>query len=169
MVLYFGYGSNMSKKVLEGVRNIHPKRSQSAILKSYKIIINMPGPNFIEPGFANILPMKGKNVEGVLHEISETDLARIVASEGEDYKLVKVKIKFFGKLVEAQTLVFKSSLQTDLPTSKRYKKILINAALDNALSEEYVNELRDKQAVYYPLLSEYYAVMVYFWVKKRAN
>ena len=56
MVFYFSYGSNMSKGVMENVRNIHPLRSQKSTLLNYKIIMNIPGPNFIEPGFANISP-----------------------------------------------------------------------------------------------------------------
>ena len=46
MVFYFSYGSNMSKRVMENVRNIHPLRSQKNTLLNYKIIMNMPGPNF---------------------------------------------------------------------------------------------------------------------------
>ena len=47
---------------MEVVRNIHPLRSQKSTLLNYKIIMNMPGPNFIEPGFANITPLIGFKV-----------------------------------------------------------------------------------------------------------
>ncbi|MGB0635309.1 MAG: gamma-glutamylcyclotransferase family protein [Paracoccaceae bacterium] len=155
LAFYFGYGSNMSKKVMENVRNIHPKQSQSTILKNYKIIMNMPGPNFVEPGFANIIPSKGDRVEGVLHEISDLELDRIIASEGTDYELIKVKIRFFNSQIIAKTLIYKTDINYDLPTSKRYKKILVRAARDNELSPSYITELKNKKSVYYPVYQNF--------------
>ena len=169
MAFYFGYGSNMSKKIMEDVRNIHPKRSQSTKLENYKIIMNMPGPNFVEPGFANITPYKGKSVEGVLHEITDLELKRIIASEGENYELVDIKVPFFNSFVTAKTLIYKTVITSDLPTSKRYQRILIKAAECNKLSERYITELKNKKSVYYPFLSEFFAVRVYLWVKSRAR
>lgn len=169
MAFYFGYGSNMSKKIMEDVRNIHPKRSQSTKLENYKIIMNMPGPNFVEPGFANITPCKEKSVEGVLHEITDLELKRIIASEGENYELVDIKVPFFKNVVTAKTLIYKTDITSDLLISKRYQRILIKAAEDNKLSERYIRELKSKKAVYYPILSEFYAVRVYLWVKSRAR
>ena len=159
----------MSKKIMEDVRNIHPKRSQSTKLENYKIIMNMPGPNFVEPGFANITPYKGKSVEGVLHEITDLELKRIIASEGENYELVDIKVPFFNNVVTAKTLIYKTDITSDLLISKRYQRILIKAAEDNKLSERYIRELKSKKAVYYPILSEFYAVRVYLWVKSRAR
>ena len=45
--------------------------------------MNLKGPNFFEPAFANICFEKDAKVEGVVHELTETDFDRIVASEGE--------------------------------------------------------------------------------------
>ena len=169
MVFYFSYGSNMSKRVMKNVRNIHPLRSQKNTLLNYKIIMNMPGPNFIEPGFANISPSIGFKVEGMVHEISDDDLKRIIASEGEDYALIEVIMKFFNQIVMVKTLLYKPEIKTDLPISSRYKKILISAAFENTLSSTYNNELKAKKSVYYPVLSEYLALRVYFWVKSRTK
>lgn len=169
MAFYFGYGSNMSKRILKDVRSVHPSRSQSITLKDYKIIMNMPGPNFVEPSFANIIPSKGDSVEGVLHEITDIELKRIIASEGTNYELIKIKVRFFNNDVIAKTLMYKTDINFDLPTSKRYKKILIKAAKENQLSESYVTELKNKKSVYYPFLSEFFAIRVYLWVKSRAR
>ena len=169
MAFYFSYGSNMSKRVLEVVRNIHPLRSQKSTLLNYKIIMNMPGPNFIEPGFANISPSIGFKVEGMVHEISDNDLKRIITSEGEDYALIEVKMKFYNQIVKVKSLLYKTDIKIDLPISSRYKKILISAAFENTLSSTYINELKAKKSVYYPVLSEYLALRVYFWVKSRAK
>ena len=169
MAFYFSYGSNMSKRVMEVVRNIHPLRSQKSTLLNYKIIMNMPGPNFIEPGFANITPLIGFKVEGMVHEISDEELKRIIASEGEDYALIEVKMKFFNQTVIVNTLIYKTDIKIDLPISSRYKNILTSAAFENSLSSKYIDELEAKKSVYYPVLSEYSVLRVYFWVKSRAK
>ena len=131
--------------------------------------MNMPGPNFIEPGFANISPSIGFKVEGMVHEISDNDLKRMITSEGEDYALIKVKMKFYNQIVRVKSLLYKTDIKIDLPISSRYKKILISAAFENTLSSTYINELKAKKSVYYPVLSKYLALRVYFWVKSRAK
>ena len=71
MAHYFGYGSNMSRSFIENVRGISPKKSVLGCLENYSLIMNLKGPNFVEPSFANIRYEKGKIVEGILHEISD--------------------------------------------------------------------------------------------------
>ena len=131
--------------------------------------MNLKGPNFIEPAFANICFEKDAKVEGVVHELAETDLDRIVASEGETYELVEAPVTVRGKIVLAKTLRSKESTPEELPASRRYMEILIAAAINNKLSSEYVKFLKSKKSVYYPVLSEIFAVRVYFWVKVRAR
>ena len=128
----------MSKRVMENVRKIHPLRSQKSTLLNYKIIMNMPGPNFIEPGFANISPSIGFKVEEMVHEISDDDLKRIIASEGEDYALIEVIMKFFNQIVMVKTLLYETDIKIDLPISSRYKKILISTDFENTLSSTYI-------------------------------
>ena len=57
-VYYFGYGANMSKEYLENRRRVFPSEIHTGVLKDYKLIMNMEGPNFIEPSFANIIVWK---------------------------------------------------------------------------------------------------------------
>jgi len=128
----------MSKRVMENVRKIHPLRSQKSTLLNYKIIMNMPGPNFIESGFPNISPSFGFKVEEMVHEISDDDLKRIIASEGEDYALTEVKMKFFNQIVMVKTLLYETDIKIDLPISSRYKKILISTDFENTLSSTYI-------------------------------
>ena len=131
--------------------------------------MNLKGPNFIEPAFANICFEKDAKVEGVVHELAETDLDRIVASEGETYELVEAPVTVRGKIVLAKTLRSKESTPEELPASRRYMEILIAAAINNKLSSEYVKFLKSKKSVYYPVLSEIFAIRVYLWVKVRAR
>ena len=131
--------------------------------------MNLKGPNFIEPAFANICFEKGARVEGVVHKLAETDLNRIVASEGETYELIETPVTVKNKTVLAKTLRSKESTPEELPASRRYMKILIAAAIKNKLSSDYVKFLKTKKSVYYPVLSEIFALRVYLWVKIRAR
>ena len=159
----------MSKRYLEKVRNISPKSSHKGYMVNFKLVMNLKGPNFIEPAFANICFEKGARVEGVVHELAEKDLDRIVASEGETYELVEAPVTVRNKTVLAKTLRSKESTPEELPASKRYMKILIAAAIKNQLSSDYVKFLKTKKSVYYPVLSEIFALRVYLWVKVRAR
>ncbi|MDE2694079.1 MAG: gamma-glutamylcyclotransferase [Paracoccaceae bacterium] len=167
-VKYFSYGSNMSASYLKKIRNVKTSLSQVAKLKDYQFVMNMPGPNFIEPGFGNITEKKGFYVEGMLHEISDDDFRRIVASEGEDYMVADISLETDSGLQLSKTLIYKSDVK-ELKTSRRYLKLIVNAARENKLSIEYINELSQIRSVYYPVLSEYYSIVVYFWVKSRAR
>ena len=169
MAYYFSYGANMSKRYLEKVRNISPKSSHSGYMLNYKMVVNLKGPNFIEPAFANICFEKDARVEGVIHELTATDLDRIVASEGETYELVEAPVTFRNQTIPAKTLRCKESAPKELPASRRYMKILIAAAIENKLSSDYVKFLKSKKSVYYPVLSEIFAIRVYLWVKVRAK
>jgi len=169
LAYYFSYGANMSKRYLEKVRNISPESSYTGYMLNYKMVMNLKGPNFIEPAFANICFEKDAKVEGVVHELAETDLNRIVASEGETYELVEAPVTVRNENVLAKTLRCKESTSEELPASKRYMKILIAAAKENNLSSDYVEFLESKKSVYYPVLSEIFAIRVYFWVKIRAR
>ena len=124
----------------------------------------MGGPNFLEPSFANIRNCKGVTVEGVIHKIDKEDLQKIVNTEGEDYKLVKLSVYIEGLRKTAYTLIYITDETKDIPPSKRYLKILINAAKENNLSQKYIDDLESRTSVYYPILSEIFSIRVYLWV-----
>ena len=152
----------MSRRYLEKVRNITPASSHNGYMLDYKMLMNLKGPNFIEPAFANVRFEKGAKVEGVIHEITETDLDRIVASEGETYELIEAPASFKNKSGIAKTLRCNESATEEISTSRRYMKILIAAAIENKLSSDYVEFLKSKKSVYYPVLYEIFAIRLYF-------
>ena len=154
----------MSTRYLIKRRKIVPVSSSAGLLKDYQLIMNMGGPNFVEPSFANIRELEGSNVEGVVHEIDKKDLQKIVNTEGEDYELVKLSIDVCGKNKTAYTLIYKTNEIRDIPPSKRYLKILIRAAKENNLSTNYIKNLERRPNVYYPILSEIFSLRVYLWV-----
>ena len=159
----------MSRTFLERVRGVIPKTSVLGHLKNYQLIMNLQGPNFIEPSFANIRFATGKKVEGILHEITETELNKIVASEGPEYEVVELPVATSGADINARTLIWPSNSDIELPTSRRYLKLLLKAAKKNNLSTNYIEEIKSKKTVYYPILSEYFAIYAYLWVKGRAK
>ena len=71
----------MSTHYLIKRRKIIPTSSMVGVLKGYQLIMNMGGPNFLEPSFANIRKCKGESAEGVLHQIDVKDLQKIVNTE----------------------------------------------------------------------------------------
>ena len=68
--------------------------------------MNLKGPNFIEPSFANIRFTRGKKVEGILHDISDLELEKIVASEGPEYQVIEVLVTVGNAQYKAKTLMW---------------------------------------------------------------
>lgn len=169
LIFYFGYGSNMSLKYLQGRRGVYPVESYPGVLKGFSLIMNMEGPIFVEPSFANIIKNEQGTVEGVLHLITKNELQKIINTEGENYELTELSVKLNGKNVDARTLIYKTSSSIDTPPSRRYMRILIKAAKSSGLSAEYISSLERRPYVYYPILSEIYAIRVFYWVWSRSR
>ena len=91
-VYYFGYGANMSKEYLENRRRVFPSEIHTGVLKDYKLIMNMEGPNFIEPSFANIIKKPNESLEGVLSKITQNELNQIINSEGANYEVEDITV-----------------------------------------------------------------------------
>ncbi len=166
---YFGYGANMSKEYLQNRRRVFPTETFPGTLKGYRLIMNMEGPNFIEPSFANIIEAPNESIEGILNRITEKELNRIVNSEGVNYELVDININVGEKQYKAKTLIYKTNKLVSTPPSKRYMKILINAAVNNNLSVSYIEKLKKNPSVYYPVLSEIFSIIIFYWVRKRSK
>tara|TARA_B100000029_G_scaffold455357_1_gene482533 strand:+ start:908 stop:1441 length:534 start_codon:yes stop_codon:yes gene_type:complete len=168
-IYYFGYGANMSTNYLKNRRKVFPDESIPSKLTDFNIIMNMEGPNFIEPSFANIKREKGSLVEGVLHKISENELLQIINSEGENYELTDILVNANSRKIKAKTLIYKTDRKIGTPPSRRYMKILINAAIENNLSSDYIEKLKTHPYVYFPFLSEIFAIFVFYWVWSRSR
>ena len=144
MAFYFGYGSNMSTRYLYAVRNITPLRSQSSYLDDYASVMGLVRPKFIEPSFANLKSCIGGRAEGVVHEITESDVARVIASESENYEVIEAPIHFAGETILAKILRCENEVNDDLPTSRRYMRIFLKAARQDKLSNDYI-EARERK------------------------
>ena len=77
---------------------------------------------------------------------------------------MKLSVYVEGTRKTAYTLIYITDETKDIPPSKRYLKILINAAKENNLSQKYIDSLESRTSVYYPILSEIFSLRVYLWV-----
>lgn len=160
---YFAYGSNMSTAYLTNIRGVYPLGRESAKLSGYKLTFSLRGPNWIEPGFANIARADDSFVEGVVYTLDEAAYERVVLSEPDDYRQVIVDVATpDGKMVQAVTLVGPD--QGEFRPSKRYLKTLVKGAQENELSANYIASLREIDSVYVPLLSEAMGSVIYLYV-----
>ncbi|CAI2170159.1 190_t:CDS:2, partial [Funneliformis geosporum] len=55
-VWYLGYGSNMSKKTLERMRKVKPRKSIACTVPNYFLSFDIYGQPYFEPAFASIYP-----------------------------------------------------------------------------------------------------------------
>ena len=72
----------MSTWYFSGLCNITARRSQANYLNDYVLVEGLVKPDFIELRFGKIRPNKGGWMEGVLHKITERDMARLIAQGG---------------------------------------------------------------------------------------
>ena len=155
MVLYFAYGSNMSKEVLEGRRKIYPTHNINAVAAGYTLSFNVPGLPFYEPSFASILPKKNGKVHGVVYTITEKEFQRVIRTEGGHgvkylgYTVIDIPVMTYtGEKLIAKTLYYNCSIfpnTIDYLPSKRYLNLIINGARQHKLNNSYINSLEDKE------------------------
>lgn len=160
---YFAYGSNMSTAYLTNIRGVFPLDKEAAKLSGYNLTFSLRGPNWIEPGFANIAPADDGLVEGVVYTLDQAAYERVVQSEPDEYRQVMVDlVTADGRTIQAVTLVGPD--QGDFQPSKRYLKTLVKGAQENALSAEYIDRLHAIDSIYIPLLSEAMGSVIYLYV-----
>lgn len=165
---YFAYGSNMSTAYLTNVRGVFPLAKEAVKLRGYKLAFSLRGPNWIEPGFANIAPAASGIVEGVVYTLDQLAYERVVQSEPDEYRQVTVDLLADdGRTIRAVTLIGPD--QGDFKPSKRYLKTLVKGARENELSPEYIDNLRMTDAVYVPLLSEVMGSIIFAYVYFQSN
>ena len=110
--LYLAYGSNLAAETFQGRRGIKPLRSVNVLVPSLQLVFDLPGLPYVEPCFANtrrrhVLPADQssfgekdrllnphselhatsdygwkKGLVGVVYEVTESDYAHIIATEG---------------------------------------------------------------------------------------
>lgn len=152
--LYFAYGSNMPSRYLTRIRGTGVISSTAAQLKDHRVQFAASG-LFIEPAFANLYPEPGAVAYGVVHEIREADLQRIISSESSSYsmQLVTVTRADSGETDRAWTLVGERRSDESIP-SQRYLDWMLEGAHEHKLPADYIQTLQVASGYYVPLISE---------------
>ncbi|MEC8272283.1 MAG: gamma-glutamylcyclotransferase family protein, partial [SAR324 cluster bacterium] len=92
---YFAYGSNMNPERMKQRIGWSPP-SRGAVLQDYQLMFDKQSN---DGGKANIRPLKGEAVEGVLYQLAEKDLLSLDGFEGVstgDYAREKLEVSING-------------------------------------------------------------------------
>jgi hypothetical protein len=92
-VLYLAYGSNLCNETFRGVRGIRPLSQVNVLVPSLRLTFDLPGIPYKEPCFANSARREPdvldyhkdrwhKGLVGVVYEVTLSDYAHIIATEG---------------------------------------------------------------------------------------
>jgi hypothetical protein len=134
MPLHFSYGANMDRAGMArrcpGALPLGP-----AILDNYRFIITADG-------YASVVPAAGARVHGVLWRLTPRDLKALHIFESLDsglYRHVALPVRIGGRRVRAGVYLGRSHEGKPRPG---YLELIIAAALDWNLPEDYVAQLR---------------------------
>ena len=137
-VLYFAYASNMERVHLK--RRCPKARFVAAAMLSDHELVFSGNSRMWGGGIADIRDAAGKNVEGVVWEISESEQKTMDEYEGYPNLYVRKEIQVrtkAGKVVTAFAYVM-ANPGREAPPSKPYKRLLISGAEEHGLSEAYI-------------------------------
>lgn len=149
---YFAYGSNMDKKDLDDWCKQHNKRIMKfndiapAKLNDYKLSFNYYS-NTRNGGAANIMPLKGSYVCGLLIKTDEKDLEIIRSKEGCPYcyNEVDIEVELFNgtsiKNVKSYKVVKGKEKTSYQAPTKDYMKLIIRNAKKYNFPTEYISFL----------------------------
>ena len=138
---YFAYASNMSRaQMLSRAGEILDERPGR--LENYELLFNKK----VRGGTAsaNIRPVQGKVVEGVLYKINESAFRTLDRAEGapEHYRRIEVNIlDASGQAVAAQAFIA-TKVEKGLHPAAHYLKTILEGAVEHNLTAEYMEMIK---------------------------
>jgi cation transport regulator ChaC len=143
-VWYFGYGSNMDSGTFLGRRRMRPAEARVGVLADWRLCFDLPIGRG-ERGMANVRPVRGAEVWGVLWRITPSEAAHLDRTEGVPqgaYVRAAVRVgDRDGAVLEAFTYRSWRGRPGRKP-SRRYMGLLLAGARYHGLPEDYVAWLR---------------------------
>ena len=141
---YFAYGSNMNPERMKQRIGWNPP-SRGAVLQDYQLMFDKQSN---DGGKANIRPLKGEAVEGVLYQLAEKDLLSLDGFEGVstgDYAREKLEvcINGDGKCLATAYIALKTGPEN--PPTREYLDHLL--AGEEYLSPQYLEKLRRRSTL----------------------
>ncbi|MFX0198695.1 MAG: gamma-glutamylcyclotransferase family protein [Candidatus Hodarchaeota archaeon] len=141
--MYFAYGSNINMRQMKQ-RCPSAKFHSHAVLQGYQITFPLWSEKW-GGGVAGIHMKKGKQVEGVVYEVSEGDLEELDKFEGVDkghYCRKKVgAIVKTGQSLESWVYVPGSADKVQFPPSRKYLETILEGAKRHNFSKQYIGRL----------------------------
>ncbi len=139
---YFAYGSNLHPERMRQRAAIGTRRCQPALLRDWRLAFNLAtGIEFVEPAMANIVCAPGETVHGVAMELSDTELAELIASEGgtQFYRARALEVETYAgdRLPSLAFVANDAVVRNEVPPSKRYLDLLRRGARHHGLAEAY--------------------------------
>lgn len=147
MIGYFGYGSNMNPRALLA-KDINIIPGIKAILRDWQLRFDVEHWFPHEGGVANIQPMPGGIVRGVLYWIAADDLERLdqLESLGVGYQRMQVSLETELGAFSAWAYVGMASfLKSECRPTRRYLNLLVEGAQFAGHDPEYVHWLQSHQ------------------------
>ncbi len=139
----FVYGPYMNPKYLKG-KGINIINSQKAVLKDYSICFSTKT-NDWKYAMIDIKESMGSKVEGVLYDIDDNAMNTFDNHENiksGTHNKIKVKVETEKKeAIEAYTFTSPHK-EGDLIPSNEYLKVIVDGAVLNSLSTEYINFIK---------------------------
>lgn len=139
---YFAYGSCMRSKDFCRTMDGYGKKEYyqmlgKARLDNYRLAFNAYS-SVRHGGVLDIEMYNGKQVIGILYELSDEAMKRVDIREGSKYKRILVKVSFGKQEIQAYTYVIKEKLP--VRTNVEYSMIVYYAMREHHFPQEYIDD-----------------------------
>jgi gamma-glutamylcyclotransferase (GGCT)/AIG2-like uncharacterized protein YtfP len=147
MTCYFAYGSNMDPERMRK-RGVTFVARRSGILENHALVFNKSSAD-ARMGYANIIPDKGSNVEGIVYTLVDTAIHKLDLYEDYpvQYDRIPLDIQFpeGGKITCQVYVAQPDKVKKGLKPSASYLAHLLKGRY--YLSESYYNQLMEIQTL----------------------
>jgi gamma-glutamylcyclotransferase (GGCT)/AIG2-like uncharacterized protein YtfP len=141
---YFAYGSNMAE---EQMRHRCPSAEKIGVasLRDHELVFNRRG-SYRPGGVASVAEADGKRVYGVVWRISSTDLEQLDVTEDPGAYKRSMETVFGLEGSRWRTYLYEAMPEGVFDPDRGYLDMIIEAAVEAGLPQEYVEELQAEAA-----------------------
>ncbi|MEZ4340074.1 MAG: gamma-glutamylcyclotransferase family protein [Sandaracinaceae bacterium] len=150
---YFAYGANMATRVLRR-RGVTAIESHAARLPGHRLVFEEPGIPWLEPAFASLRADDDEVTHGVLHRLTDEDLAALDRIEGIGYDRVAHVVEVPGRGEIAASFYASRRSTTGRRPSRRYIRILVEGAREHDLPARWIERLEAEPTFHVPVWSD---------------
>jgi gamma-glutamylcyclotransferase (GGCT)/AIG2-like uncharacterized protein YtfP len=137
----FAYGSNLAESEM---RSWCPQARFAGLarLPGHRLALNRRSIRW-GGGAADIVPAPGEEVWGALYEVPDGALEGLDAKEGQGwaYRRVEVEVERDGRPTRAAAYEVVDKERDEVPATPEYKALLLGAARERGLPDDYLDRL----------------------------